>query len=221
MNGNEFQKVKDFLNRTLDAFAISYKYSADRVAVVSHGLPEAKRNEMKSEFGLLSYNTKDLMKAYVTKSIQQFNGEPAVGSAMEWMIKNIFLKATSSRKHKVIIVVSAGETSEWNKEMLKKAALEAKCRGYALFVISAGQSYNSYELEELASVPLAQHLIQLGRIHKPELDYAAKLINVFVHLLRSSSNSYPPENLKERCSTLSLQRADLLVMEPRLLMTGN
>lgn len=52
------------------------------------------------------------MRVHVTESLQQLNGEAALGFAIKWTIKNIFPKATSQRNHKVIIVVSAGESSE-------------------------------------------------------------------------------------------------------------
>lgn len=52
------------------------------------------------------------MRLHVTESLQQLNEDTAVGLAIKWTVKNIFPKATSQRNCKVIIVVSAGESSE-------------------------------------------------------------------------------------------------------------
>ena len=50
MISNEFQKVRDFLNKTFDALEVSHEHSGDRVAMVSHhGLPGAKRNQVELE----------------------------------------------------------------------------------------------------------------------------------------------------------------------------
>jgi len=47
MTSNKFQKVRDFLSRTLDALEISHQH---RVAMVSHhGLPGAKRMKVELE----------------------------------------------------------------------------------------------------------------------------------------------------------------------------
>lgn len=51
------------------------------------------------------------MTVHVTESLQQLNGEAAVGFAIKWTIKNIFPKATSQRNYKDIIILSAGESS--------------------------------------------------------------------------------------------------------------
>lgn len=200
MSNAEFGKVKDFLSRSLDVFDISSNPGAvstgDRVAVVSHAppgfKPKNRKSPVKVEFSLITYNSKGIMRNHIEKSLQQLNGEGALGHAMEWTMKNIFSTAPKPRSHKVIIVISAGETSPWDREILKKASVRAKCQGYAVFVISLGQFHNAKEVEELTSIPLEQHLVQLGRTHKPELDYAEKFVKAFVRLLRGKLLFHSP-----------------------------
>ncbi|XP_065254487.1 collagen alpha-6(VI) chain-like [Emys orbicularis] len=216
MSGAEFENVKNFLSRVLDNFDISSEpetsSTGDRVAVVSHAPPGFKprmgRNPVKKEFDFVTYKKRQLMKRHIQESVRQLNGAAALGHAIQWTIDNVFLTAPHSRQHKAIIVISAGETSQWDKDILKKASLRAKCQGYALFVISLGHVYNNMELEEMASIPLEHHLIQLGRVHKPELEYVVRFMKPFVHLLRRASNKYPPVELTRICTRARSQKPE-------------
>lgn len=125
------------------------------------------------------------MKRYIETDLQQLNGEATIGHALLWTMKNLFPATPKLRKHRVILVVSAGENRE-RKEFLKKMALRAKCQGYVIFVISLGLTTEE-DMEELASHPLDHHLIQLGRIHKPNLDYVVKFLKPFVYSVRRKS----------------------------------
>uniref|UniRef100_A0A8D0G9L4 Collagen type VI alpha 6 chain n=1 Tax=Sphenodon punctatus TaxID=8508 RepID=A0A8D0G9L4_SPHPU len=213
MSHVEFEKVKDFLSSVLDNFDISPQPMVgalgDRVAIVSHAPPDfrhsTQKSPVKTEFDFVTYNTKQLMKRHIKESVQQLNGVSAVGHAIQWTIDNLFPRASNARKHKAIIVISAGETSQWDKETLKNASLKAKCQGYALFVLSLGHAYDK-QLEELASLPLEHHLLQLGRIHRPEYKYVVRFLKGCLHLLRNGIDSYPPENLKTRCSRISFPK---------------
>ncbi|KAM6412908.1 collagen alpha-6(VI) chain-like [Pluvialis apricaria] len=210
MSGAEFEQVKDFMSKAVTTFNISLdpktSVVGDRIAVVSTGDFKAGigKRPVKKEFDFVTYRSKDRIRRYVKESLQQLNGEAAFGSAMQWTIANVFSGAPNPRPVKLIIIISAGKTSQWDKGTLKKISLQAKCQGYALLAISLGKSYDRNELEELASTPLEQHLVQLGRIHKPELDYVMRFLKPFMHFLRSEDN-YPPEELKAKCSRLRFQ----------------
>ncbi|KAM9231007.1 collagen alpha-6(VI) chain-like [Leptosomus discolor] len=204
MSGAEFEQVKDFMSKAVTAFNISSdpktSVVGDRIAVVSHALPGFKagtgKTPVKKEFDFITYHSKDRMRRYIKESLQQLNGEAAVGSAIQWTIDNIFSQVPNPRQLKVIIIISAGKTSQWDKTTLKKISLQAKCQGYALLAISLGKSYDRRELEELASTPLEQHLLQLGRIHKPELDYVTRFLKPFIYFLRSMpACPVPPTDL--------------------------
>ncbi|NWU56662.1 CO6A6 protein, partial [Dromas ardeola] len=193
MSGAEFEQVKDFMSEAVTVFNISSdpktSVVGDRITVVSHALPGFKagigKRPVKKEFDFVTYSSKDRIRRHIKESVQQLNGEAAVGYAIQWTIANIFPAAPNPRPLKVIIIISAGKTSQWDKGILKKISLQAQCQGYALFAISLGKSYDRNELEELASIPLEQHLVQLGRIHKPELDYVMRFLKPFIRFLRS------------------------------------
>ncbi|XP_061852896.1 collagen alpha-6(VI) chain [Colius striatus] len=212
MSGAEFERVKDLMSKAIAAFNISSdpktSVAGDRIAVVSHALSDFKagtgKRPVKKEFDFVTYGSTDGMRRYVKESLQQLNGEAAVGYAIQWTIANIFSGVPNPRPLKVIIIISAGKTSQWDKGTLNKVSLQAKCQGYALLAISLGKSYDRNELEKLVSPPLEHHLIQLGRIHKPELDYVMRFLKPFINFLRSEDN-YPPEVLKEKCSRLRFQ----------------
>ncbi|XP_025025446.1 collagen alpha-6(VI) chain-like isoform X1 [Python bivittatus] len=215
INPDEFKKLKEFLSRALDHFEISSQPATssvgDRVAMVSHAAPAFRpQNQVvpvKKQFDLVTFSTTQFMKKYIQESVQQLDGGAAVGHAIQWTINHIFSYTPNPRKHKVIIVISVGGTSHWDKAVLKKVSLRAKCQGYALLVVSVGQTYNSTELEELASYPLEQHLVQLGRIHKPELNYAVMFLKPFLHFLRNGFNSYPPAELRTKCHKVSTKKS--------------
>nr|XP_056713046.1 collagen alpha-6(VI) chain [Euleptes europaea] len=219
----EFTKLKDFLSLALDNFDVSAQpestLTGDRLAVVSHALPDfrpqTQKSPAKTEFDLVTYNSKERMKRHIQESVQQLNGATALGHAIQWTITNVFTKAPNQRKHKAIFVISAGETSRWDKEVLKDAALRAKCQGYTLFVLSLGHEYDNVELGELVSRPVEHHLVQLGRCHKAELGYAERFLKPFLHLLRNEINSYPPAQLRRRCSNISSQEPIYVPLQSR------
>lgn len=53
-------------------------------------------------------------------------------------------------------------------------------------MISPGSTHKD-DVEALASHPLDHHLIQIGRIHKPDLDYTVRFLKPFVYSVRRKS----------------------------------
>lgn len=209
---DEFKALKDMVSLMIDNFNIAsdplVSDSGDRVALLSYpAWSRSRRNKtaVKTEFDFTMYSNQALMKDYIQTSLQQLNGEAAIGHALMWTMENLFSEA-HSRRHKVIFVVSAGENHE-KQEFVRKVALRAKCQGYVIFVISLG-STPTYDLEELASHPADHHLIQLGRIHKPDLNYIAKFLKPFVHAVRRGFNSYPPPVLEDACRLINSEKED-------------
>ncbi|XP_070289479.1 collagen alpha-5(VI) chain [Myotis yumanensis] len=209
----EFKVVKDLVSSMLDNFNIAsdplISGSGDRIALLSYSPWDSSRRKkgaVKTEFAFTTYNSQVLMKNHIQDSLQQLNGEATIGHALLWTMENLFPGAPNLRKHKVIFVVSAGENHE-RKELLKKMALRAQCQGYAIFVISLGSPHED-NMEELASYPLDHHLIQLGRIHKPDLDYIVKFLKPFVYSVRRGFNQYPPPGLENACRLINSQAED-------------
>ncbi|XP_046502592.1 collagen alpha-6(VI) chain [Equus quagga] len=207
----EFEDIRDFLGALLDHFEITPEpetsVTGDRVALLSHAppnfLPNTQRSPVRTEFNLTTYNSKRLMKRHMEESVRQLNGDTFIGHALQWTLDNIFLNTPNLRRNKVIFVISTGETSHLDRETLKKESLRAKCQGYALFVFSLGPAWNDKELEELASYPLDHHLVQLGRIHKPDHRYGVKFVKSFINSIRRAINRYPPIHFKTKCNRLS------------------
>ncbi|XP_023360931.1 collagen alpha-6(VI) chain [Sarcophilus harrisii] len=208
----EFEDVKAFLKAVLDNFDVAFEPETsavgDRVALLSHAppgfVPNSQSSPVRTEFNFTTYNNKRLMKRHVEESVQQLNGEAFLGHALQWTVDNIFTGTPNLRKNRVIFVVSAGETSYLDKKVLKRESLRAKCQGYAIFVFSLGFSHNDEELEELASLPLDHHLVQLGRIQKPDHGYGVKFVKSFINSVRRAINKYPPINFKAKCNKINL-----------------
>ncbi|XP_007935020.1 collagen alpha-6(VI) chain [Orycteropus afer afer] len=207
----EFEDIRVFMEALLDHFEVTPEpttsVTGDRVALLSHAppdfLPNIQKSPVRTEFNLTTYSSKRLMKRHLAESVQQLNGDTFIGHALQWTLDNVFLSTPNLRKNKVIFVISAGETSHLDKETLKKESLRAKCQGYALFVLSLGPAWNDKELEDLASHPLDNHLVQLGRIHKPDHGYGVKFVKSFINSVRRAINKYPPINLITKCNRLS------------------
>lgn len=190
-----FQEVKALTTSVLDYFHIApdplTSVLGDRVAVLTYSppgyLPDTEECPVYLEFDLVTYNRVHQMKHHLQESIKQLSGDVFIGHALQWTIDNVFVGTPNLRKNKVIFIISAGETSPLDKEVLQKASLRAKCQGYSIFVFSFGPLHNDMELEGLASHPLDHHLVQLGRIHKPDMDYIIKFVKPFVHSIRRKS----------------------------------
>lgn len=189
---DEFKAVKTLVSSMIDNFNISsdprISDFGDRIALLSYSpwdTSRRKKGVVKTEFGFTTYNDRVLMKRHIQTSLQQLKGEATIGHTLLWTVENLFPQTPNLRKHKVIFVILAGEYHE-RKEFLKKVALKAKCQGYVIFVVSLGFTHMD-DMEELASYPLDHHLIQLGRIHKPDLDYVTKFVKPLVYYIRRKS----------------------------------
>nr|XP_019581595.1 PREDICTED: collagen alpha-5(VI) chain [Rhinolophus sinicus] len=207
----DFKEVKAFVTSVLDYFYIAAdpltSTLGDRVAVLSYSppgyMPNTEECPVYLEFDLVTYNNVYQMRHHLQDTLQQLNGDVFVGHALQWTIDNVFAGTPNLRKNKVIFVISAGETNPLDKEVLRNVSLRAKCQGYSIFVFSFGPKHNDKELEDLASYPLDHHLVQLGRIHKPDLNYITKFVKPFVYSIRRAVNNYPPADLRPKCVNIT------------------
>ncbi|XP_062970951.1 collagen alpha-5(VI) chain isoform X1 [Cynocephalus volans] len=207
---DEFKAMKTLVSSVIDIFNIAsnplVSDSGDRIALLSYspwGSSRRKTGTVKTEFEFTTYDNQVLMKDHIQTSLQQLDGEATIGRALLWTMENIFSGTPNLRKHKVIFVISAGENHE-RKEFVKNVALRAKCQGYVIFVISLGSTQKN-DMEELASHPLDHHLIQLGKMHKPDLDYIVKFLKPFIYSVRRGFNQYPPPMLEKACRLINLE----------------
>ncbi|KAM4705117.1 collagen alpha-6(VI) chain-like [Rhinophrynus dorsalis] len=185
----EFDAAKRLISTVIDNFDIASQPKSDigdRVALVSNtrDFTQVSQASPHIEFDLSTYKRNNQLKKHIKEKVSLQKGPPATGFTLQWTIDNIMSKSPNLRKHKVIIIILSGETSQWDKQTLSEAALNVKCQGYAIFVLSVGKAYNDTELMELASIPLEHHLLQLGRIHKPDLGYAVGFLQLFLNSVR-------------------------------------
>lgn len=225
---DEFKALKTLMSSILGNFKIASNplgpsSRGDRIALLSYSPWDSSRgmtSAINIEFDFTTFNSQDQMENYIQNNLRQLNGEENIGYALMWSMMNLFPRTPNLRKHKVFFVVSAGENLE-NKDFLRRIALRAKCQGYVIFVISLGSTPVDY-MEELASYPPDHHLIQLGKIHKPELDYIVRFLKPFVYSIRRQFNKYPPQMLEDDCRRES-QRGDydrLFTPEPPEISSG-
>ncbi|XP_066889908.1 collagen alpha-5(VI) chain [Kogia breviceps] len=211
IGNDEFKEVKAFITSVLDYFHLAPDPLAstlgDRVAVLTYSppgyMPNTEESPIYLEFDLVTYNSIHQMKHHLQDSLQQLNGDVFIGHALQWTIDNVFVGTPNLRKNKVIFVISAGETNPLDRGVLRNVSLRAKCQGYSIFVFSFGPLHNDKELEELASHPLDHHLVQLGRTHKPDLNYIIKFVKPFVHSIRRAINKYPPADMRTKCVNIT------------------
>ncbi|XP_036616386.1 collagen alpha-5(VI) chain [Trichosurus vulpecula] len=227
VGSSEFQEIKELIASVLDYFYVApdpvFSRVGDRVSLLSYSprgyMPNTEECPVQMEFDLVTYNSVHQMKSHVWESLQPLNGESFVGHALKWTIDNIFSDTPNLRKNRVIFVISAGETNYLDRKALKEEALRARCLGYAIFVLSFGPMHNDKELEELASPPLDHHLVQLGRIHKPDFNYIVRFIKPFLHAVRRSVNQYPPADYAPKCINVTSASPKKLQEEPTIFLS--
>nr|DBA24890.1 TPA: hypothetical protein GDO54_012487 [Pyxicephalus adspersus] len=210
MMQDNFAEAKRFISTIVDRLNVSG--TGDRVALVSNVPPNFQQNSDASphvEFDLSTYDNNIVLKKHLL-NVRHLQGPPVLGFTLQWTIENIMSKVSNARKHKAIVLILAGETSTWDKQTLTEASLYAKCQGHALFVLFTGKTYNDTKLMNLPSIPVDHHLLQVGRIHKPEFGYAVGFLHSFFNSIRRSINKYPPPELKSKCSTIGRTRGKRL-----------
>ncbi|XP_044148779.1 collagen alpha-6(VI) chain-like isoform X1 [Bufo gargarizans] len=214
MNLDEYEAARSFISTLIDGLDIPN--TGARVALVSSATPGSSLgNEQKPylEFDFSTYSNAKIMKRHLQESNHPLQNPPAFGNTLKWMLENIMSKTPDLKKNKAIIMILSGETSDWDKQTLREVSLEAKCKGFALFVLFIGRTYNNTELMELPSAPTEHHLLQLGEVHKPNFEYAARFTRAFLNSVKLSINKYPPPELKSKCSSLNNSRKKRLVMK--------
>ncbi|CAN2389702.1 Collagen type VI alpha 6, partial [Pristimantis euphronides] len=216
MNLDEYEAARSFISTVIDGLDIPN--TGARVAVVSSAPPGiSTENEGKPflEFDFSTYNSPERMKRHLQEKNHHLGDPPAFGLSLKWMLENIMSKTSDLKKNKAIIMILSGETSDWDKQTLREASSEAKCQGFAVFVLFIGRTYNITELMELPSTPTEHHLLQLGQAHKPNFGYATKFTRAFLNSVKLSINKYPAPDLKAECSRLNSRKKRLILTEDK------
>nr|XP_033497526.1 collagen alpha-6(VI) chain-like isoform X1 [Epinephelus lanceolatus] len=169
-----------------------------RVAVVQ----QSGTRTPKVEFGLGTYQNQNLMRNHLLRNMTQQGGSSALGQTLEFTLRDVLLKAGQPQKSKVMLTVVGTRTAYEDQAKLRYISQKAKCEGVALFVVTVSERYDRAQVEELASPPLAQHLIHLDKLKADEQDYAQRFFRVFLSTLKQGMNTYPPPSLKRTCDEL-------------------
>ncbi|XP_018422614.1 PREDICTED: collagen alpha-3(VI) chain-like [Nanorana parkeri] len=202
-----FLHAKDFVSSMLDHIDVTSQPGTPgtgaRVALVQQAnpsfLPNRNISPVKTEFDLVSYYDRNQMKEHIEEAVTQLEGPSSLGYSLEWTIENIFKKAPNARKHKVIFTLLGSKTSVWDRAKLKEISTKIKCEKFTLFVLAFGKEINHSELKELSSLPYDQHVLHLLTAAKPELAYANRFTQAFIHLLNNEINRYPGSAFQAEC----------------------
>ncbi|XP_028926626.1 collagen alpha-4(VI) chain-like [Ornithorhynchus anatinus] len=201
-----FNSVKHFVSTLLDQFVIAPSQTSNtgaRVALVQYAPPGFFSHEYippaKKEFDFYTFHNGPQMKRHIQMSFQQLKGPPAIAHTLEWTMEQVFLPAPSPKRNKVFFIILGSETSAWDRSILRKVSLDARCKGYILFTVALDRHISIGELAELSSSPLEQHLLRLDDVLDLDMPYARRFIRAFLNLLRSEINPYPPPELFKEC----------------------
>ncbi|XP_024114131.1 collagen alpha-6(VI) chain isoform X2 [Oryzias melastigma] len=201
VQADEFAGAQQLLGSVLEQLAVSAEPSQARVAVVQQGSAQAP----KLEFGLQTFQNRDLMKRHLLQNMQQQGGPSLLGRTLEYTLREVLPRADQTRRKRVLLTVLATRTAYEDRSALRSASQRAHCDGVALFVLTVGDRYNQTQVEELASSPVQQHLIHVDRLGAEGRSYAQRFFRVFLSALSKGTNQYPPLSLRAACSDLNGQ----------------
>ncbi|XP_062254853.1 collagen alpha-6(VI) chain isoform X1 [Platichthys flesus] len=205
MQADEYTGAQQLLGSVVEQLAVSSQPrragKQARVAVVQQSGTQAP----KVEFGLQAYQNHSGMRTHLIQNMQQQGGSSALGQTLEFTLNELLLKAPQPRRRKVLLAVVGTQTADSDRAKLQYISQKAKCEGVAVFVATVGDRYSRAQVEALASPPVQQHLIHLGRPMADEQGYAQRFFRVFLCALTRGLNSYPPPSSRQRCDQLKGQ----------------
>lgn len=188
IQADEYAGARQLLSSVVEQLAVSPQpRRAGRQARVA-----LVQQSTKVEFGLQTYQNAGDMKTYMMQNMQQQGGSLALGQMLDYTLREVLLKAGQPRSKRAVLTVVGTKTAYRDQAKLRYISQKAKCEGVALFVVTVGDRYNRMEVEELASVPIQQHLIRLDRLKADEQGYAQRFIRVFLSALNSKSTLRSP-----------------------------
>ncbi|XP_067456428.1 collagen alpha-6(VI) chain-like isoform X1 [Thunnus thynnus] len=201
MQADEYTGMQQLLGSVVEQLVVSPQpqraRNQARVAVVQQSGTKAK-----VEFGLQEYQNHQLMKTHLVQTMQQQGGSSVLGQTLEFSLKEVLLKARQPRRSKVLLTVVGTHTAYKDQAKLHYISQKAKCEGVAMFVVAVGGRYNQTQVENLASFPVQQHLLHIGRLKADEQGYTQRFFRVFLSALNKGINLYPPPSLKRTCNQL-------------------
>ncbi|KAM4580679.1 collagen alpha-6(VI) chain-like isoform 1-T2 [Odontesthes bonariensis] len=206
MKADEYSGARQLLASVVEGLDVSPQprrvRNGARVAVVQQGSGRTPR----LEFDMQTYQNQEGMREHLLQKMQQPGGAPALGLTLDYALREVLPKAGPARRLRALLAVVATRTAPGDQALLRYVSQKAQCDGVALFVVTVGDRYNRTQVEQLASLPLQQHLIHLDRLKAEQQGYARQFFRVFLSALAGGVNSYPPPSVKPTC--LNLQEPD-------------
>ncbi|KAK2845179.1 hypothetical protein Q5P01_011838 [Channa striata] len=203
MQADEYTGVQQLLGSVVEHLAVSQRPNRidnqARVCVV-----QQNGSAPVVEFGLQTYQNHDQMRSRIYK-MQQQSSSSFLGQTLDFTLREVFQKASNARKRRALMVVVGTQTAHADRAKLKFFSQKAKCEGLALFVVTVGNRFSRTQVEELASLPLQQHLIHVDKLRSEEQGFAQRFFRGFLSALDKGTNSYPPPSLRQICEKLKEQ----------------
>ncbi|XP_030638997.1 collagen alpha-6(VI) chain-like [Chanos chanos] len=210
---DQYSGVKEVLGSLLDQIVISRQPNQAggqaRVALYqqSSSYVDAQAS-VKEIFNLQQYRDRDQMKKIILQELQQTGGYSTLGNAVEHVIENVLFRVARARRNKMVLTIVGEETSYYDRAKLDLISRVARCQGIILFTLTVGNSFNSTQVEDLASLPVEHHMVHLGQLKNGEQVYAMRFLRTFFQILNIKLNSYPPPTIKEQCDSQVLLAAE-------------
>ncbi|KAI4890693.1 hypothetical protein NFI96_033753 [Prochilodus magdalenae] len=204
---DEYEGVKQVLGTVLDQLPVSRQPNRDdrqaRVALYQQSSTYSETQApVKEIFSFLQYQDRNQLRENVYQNLQQSSGFSRLGHAVEFIIMNSFVRVPRPRKNKMLLV-TVGENSEYiDREKLDFISKMAKCKGIVVFVLSVGNHFNISQVEELASLPVDQHIVHLSHVKDREQEYAEEFLKAFFNTLSSGIQPLIPPSLRRLCQGL-------------------
>lgn len=187
VQADEYAGAQQLLGSVVQQLAVSKQPrragSQARVALVQQGTVHTA----KPEFGLQSFQSNEPMRKHLLEGMHQHGGSALLGQTLEFSLDQVLLKAGSARKKKVLLTLVGSRTSAQDRAKLRHVSQRAKCEGVTVFVATVGDRYERMEVEQLASAPLEQHLVHLGRLDPDQQAYGQRFFRCLVTALNSES----------------------------------
>ncbi|XP_036930513.1 collagen alpha-6(VI) chain isoform X4 [Acanthopagrus latus] len=189
VKADEYVGAQQLLGSVVEQLAVSSQPrragNQARVAVVQ----QSGTQVTKPEFGLQTYQNRDLMKTHLIQTMRQQGGSSALGHTLEFTLKEVLMKASQPRRRRAILTVVGTQTAYEDRARLRYFSQKLKCEGVAMFVVTVSERFNRTQVEELASLPVDQHLIHLSRLKAEEQGYAQRFFRVFLSALDKGTNT--------------------------------
>ncbi|KAL6489035.1 hypothetical protein MHYP_G00027760 [Metynnis hypsauchen] len=204
---DEYNEVKQVLATVLDQLVVSNQPRSNdnqaRVAVYQQSSTYSEAQApVKQIFTFQQYRDRNLMKQSIFQNLQKTGGSSQLGHALDFVIKKGLLTVTQPRKHKMLLVIVGEETDYYDQDMLDIMSRAAKCEGIVTLIFTVGNRFNNTQVEELASIPVAQHIVHLSQVKQQEREYAQRFVRTFLQTLIKSINVYQTQLLKRVCDAV-------------------